>query len=100
MHFPSHSMPSAPLHPRPSQQHLDEFRTGNQHAPIASKLLPQAYATHRRDTPINGASDFRSLDRRTPGGNAASSPGLRMNAEIHSVPDGSQALREMAAMPT
>ncbi|KAI4161414.1 MAG: hypothetical protein L6R39_000086 [Caloplaca ligustica] len=91
-------MPSAPLRPRPSEQHLNEVQAGNPHAPLASKPLPQAYAVHRRDTPVSGSLDLHNLDRRPYVAHPNSPPGVRMNAANPSEADSSQISKGLPAI--
>ncbi|KAL8722927.1 MAG: hypothetical protein Q9225_000697 [Loekoesia sp. 1 TL-2023] len=93
-------MPSTPLRPRPSQQHLNEAQAGTHHPPLASKILPQTHAVHRRDAPLNGAPDLPNLDRRPHVGNPNLSPSMRMDAAHPSVLEGSHLPPESARTPS
>ncbi|KAL9028451.1 MAG: hypothetical protein Q9196_003186 [Gyalolechia fulgens] len=90
-------MPSTSLRPRPSQQHLNEAQAGTLHAAFAGKILPQTYAVHRRDTPVNGVLDLHPLKRHLHLPDM--SPSFRMNAANPSVLDGSQLPQDLAGVP-
>ncbi|KAI4193963.1 MAG: hypothetical protein LQ350_008046 [Teloschistes chrysophthalmus] len=83
-------MPSTPIRPQPSLQHLNTSRTGIHHAHFVSKPFAQPHTIHQREIPMNGAASFHTADQRLHAGNSTSSLGFSMNAVI---PPGSDTIQ-------
>ena len=89
-------MPSAFLRQRPSMQHVTEAQSNNG-AHLSSKPYVQSHATHRRDTPLNGAPDLHVFSRRPSAANPISSPRSRTDALDPVASDMNQQTRPVVA---